>query len=236
MNWILGSYPVEVYAQGDLAVFKGDKKVAGCHVCAELPRCPYARRLDYRSAQKIRDMYIDPATLDGYHRSYCPIGADGDAPDYYLVTVRYANGARASYTEVHFCGRSLAEWTFYGDKATMMAGRAGANTIERVDLLTSERAVYDVPTAAEGGHGGADPVMTLEMITSVVRGESLMPPPEAGLRSAAIGIAAMRSIDERRPVRIEEVVDMAYVKRRPDAPVTMDAAQESMGYSGALGG
>jgi hypothetical protein len=46
----------------------------------------------------------------------------------------------------------------------------------------------------------------------------------------------MRSIDERRPVRIEEVVDMAYVKRRPDAPVTMDAAQESMGYSGALGG
>jgi len=232
MNWIIGSHPVEVYAQGDLVVFTGDKVTPGCHVCEDLPSCPYARRLGYRQAQMMRDMYIDPAEVDGYTRNYCPISADADVSDFYLVTIRYANGARANYNEIHFAGRSRVHWGFFGDRAEMTAGEG--NTIERIEHLSGERAVYDVP-AASGGHGGADPVMTLEMITSVVKGESLMPAPEAGVRSSVIGMAAMRSIDEGRPVRVDELVPMDYVQRAPDGDVRTDASVESMGYGGALG-
>ena len=234
LNWVIGSYPVEVYAQGDLAVFKGDKKVEGCHVCDELETCPYARRLDYSTAQKLHDMYIAPAALDGYNRNYCPISDDADVPDFYLVTIRYANGAHATYTEVHFAGKSRAEWAFFGDKAEMSVSRVGGSTaIERIEHLSGEKAAYEVP-AAKGGHGGADPVMTLEMIASVLKGESHMPPPEAGVRSSIIGIAAMRSIDENRPVRIEELIPLDLVRRAPDPEFQVDASLEAMGYADAV--
>jgi len=235
MNWIVGSHPVEVYAQGDLAVFKGDKTVPGCHDCPESKTCPYARRLDHRSEQRLRDIYINPASVDGYTRNYCPISAeDGVVPDFYLVTIRYANGARATYNEIHFAGRSGMDWSFYGDKAMLTANSTMGNTIERVDMLSGERAVYDVPTA-KGGHGGADPVMTMDIITSVLEGVSKMPPPEAGVRSSVIGIAAMQSIEEGRPVRIDEIIPMEYVERCPEEVLSAEAAVEDMGYSGALG-
>ena len=233
LNWIIGSHPVEVYAQGALAVFKGDRDVKGCHVCEDLPSCPFARKLDYRTAQKLHDMYIAPAALDGYTRNYCPFSSDADVPDFYLVTIRYANGARATYNEIHFAGRSRAEWSFFGDKAEMSA-RSGSMAVERIAHLTGESAKYDV-APAQGGHGGADPVMTLQMIVSVMKGESFMPPPEAGVRSSIIGIAAIRSIDEKRPVAIDELIPMEYVTRAPDADLHQEAAMERMGYDGAMG-
>lgn len=232
LNWLIGSHPVEVYAQGDLAVFKGEKTVKGCHACDEVPHCPYTRQLGLREAQALNDMYIVPSAVDGYSRDYCPIGNDATVPDYYLVTIRYANGVRVSYNEVHFSGRSDIQWAFYGDQARMTVRRDGkSSVIERTSLLTQETASYDVPPAA-GGHGGADPVMLLEMITSVQNGRSTMPPAEAGVRSAVIGIAAMRSIDENRPVRIEELVPLEYITRAPETGLTHRNAMESMGYQG----
>jgi len=231
LNWIIGSYPVEVYAQGDLAVFKGAKKGRVCHSCDDLPTCPYARRLDYRTAQKLRDMYISPAALDGYHRNYCPISDDADVPDFYLVTIRYANGARASYTEVHFAGESRVEWSFFGTKAEMSVRREnGQHYVDCINHLEEEKVIYPVATG-KGGHGGADPAMTLDMILSVVTGTSRMPPPEAGVRSSIIGIAAMRSIDENRPIRIEELIPLDLVRRHPDEDLRRDAAMEALGYA-----
>jgi predicted dehydrogenase len=231
MNWIIGSYPVEVYAQGGLAVYKGDKTVAGCHVCSDLPRCPYARKLDYASAQQLYRLYVDPSAVDGYHRNYCPISNDADVPDHYLVTIRYANGARASYTEIHFSGKSRVEWSFFGDQAEMAAGRAGESTVTRINHITGEVVTYDVPPS-RGGHGG-DPAMTLAMIVSVMKGRSLMPPPEAGVRSSAIGIAAMKSIDEGRPVRIEELLPLELLQRGPDGDLQDEVSFEALGYERA---
>jgi predicted dehydrogenase len=230
MNWIIGSYPVEVYAQGETAVFKGDKKVEGCHVCADLVECPHARRLGYKGARQIYESYIGPSELDGYHRNYCPIAPDVSVPDFYIVTVRYANGARASYQEIHFAGRSRAHYSFFGDKGEMSAPAFdGSQGIARIDRLSGEKVNYEIPPA-QGGHGGADPAMTLTMINSVIQGKSLMPPPEAGVRSSIIGIAAMRSIAENRPVRVEELVPMEYLSRCPDPGVHDDASMEAYGY------
>ena len=232
LNWIMGSYPVEVYAQGDLAVYKGDKTVPGCHVCPELAECPYSRKLDYASAQQIHALYIDPSSVDGYHRNYCPISDDADVPDHYLVTVRYANGARVSYTEIHFSGKSRVEWSFYGDKAEMSSGRSGEPDICRISHITGEKVGYEVQ-AGQGGHGGGDPAMLLAMVASVMKGESLMPPPEAGVRSSVIGIAAMRSIDENRPVRIEEILPIDLVSRNPDGDLIEENYLEVLGYEHA---
>jgi predicted dehydrogenase len=231
MNWIINSYPVEVYAQGGLAVYKGDKTVEGCHVCPELPECPYARKLDYGGAQQLHKLYIDPSSVDGYHRNYCPISNDADVPDHYLVTIRYANGARASYSEIHFSAKSRVEWSFFGNQAEMTAGRGGETAITRMNHLTGETVTYDVPPS-RGGHGG-DPAMTLAMIVSVMKGESYMPPPEAGVRSSIIGIAAMRSIDEGRPVRIDELIPIEFVRRQCDEGLLKDPPLESLGYESA---
>lgn len=230
LNWLVGSYPVEVYAQGNLAVFKGNKTVKGCHVCEDLPHCPYARRLDYRETEKLRDMYIAPAEIDGYTRNYCPISSDADVPDFYLVSIRYANGTRATYNEIHFCGFASSSWAFYGDKAALVCrGEQGQTVIGRTEHLTGETAAYTV-RPGEGGHGGADPAMTLDLIMSVHRRKSLLPPPEAGVRSSAIGIAAMKSIDENRPVRIEELLPIEYLERAPDQDFRPDATMEGIGY------
>lgn len=235
MNWILGSYPVEVYAQGDLAVYKGDKTVAGCHVCDELRDCPFSRKLDYATAKQLHANYISPSSLDGYHRNYCPIGNDADVPDYYLVTVRYANGARANYNEIHFTAKSRAEWSFFGDRGEMLSSRDGGSTVITGSHITGEKAVHEVPPA-RGGHGGADPAMTAAMICSVMEDRSYMPPPEAGVRSSVIGIAAMRSIDEGRPVKIEELIPMEYVERESGEGFLEDPPLEALGYERARAG
>ncbi len=233
MNWVMASHPVEVYAQGGLAVFKGDKTVAGCHVCKDLPGCPYSRSLDYRVAQKLHDMYIGPSELDGYTRNYCPISSDADVPDFCLVTIRYANGACATYNEIYFSGKSRADWSFFGDKAQLSTQRGDGTSLERIGLLSGESAVYRVPVA-KGDHGGADPAMAEAVVLSVIQGESRMAPPEAGVRSSVIGIAAMKSIDENRPVKIEELLPMEFVTRAPETAVREAAASEGMGYAAAV--
>ncbi|HRU04268.1 MAG TPA: Gfo/Idh/MocA family oxidoreductase [Candidatus Brocadiia bacterium] len=229
MNWIIGSYPVEVYAQGDTAVFKGDRKVKGCHACPDVLTCPFGWGLSYKGAQRLEQAYARAKQPDGYACDYCPYAdAEGLVPDFYLVTIRYANGARASYNEIHFSGWHEASFNFFGDKAGLTAGQPGDPTVKRVDLLTGEKATYTVDPG-EGGHGGADPVMILDMIVSVMKQEPRLALPEAGCRSSAIGIAAMKSIDEGRPVRIEELVPLEYLSRKPDQPLVQHQIPEFLG-------
>ena len=234
LNWVIGSYPVEVYAQGDLTVYKGDKKVEGCHVCDELPHCPYARKLSFEQAKRHHDIYVGPSKVDGYACNYCPISpGEGVVPDFYLVTIRYANGARATYNEVLFSGRAQTDWNFFGDKAEITNGPN--DTIQRVEHLSGEVATYDSPKAV-GGHGGADPVMSLDLVMSVAQGKPRTASPEAGARSSAVGIAAMKSIDEGRPVQIEEIIPIDYLKRNPDADLNKDLFAEQLGYQAAMEG
>ena len=76
--------------------------------------------------------------------------------------------------------------------------------------------------------------MLLDMLMSLRNGRSAMPPPEAGVRSSIVGIAAMKSIDENRLVLIEELLPIEYLSRAPDIPVTSDATSENMGYQSSM--
>ncbi|MCX7917885.1 MAG: Gfo/Idh/MocA family oxidoreductase, partial [bacterium] len=101
LNWIVNSYPVEVYAIGGLSVFGGNKKWEGCHKCEETETCPYVRRLDEKNEKLLEDIYIKAAVVDGYTRNYCVFGPT-NVYDHYLVEISYANGVKVSFNEIFF--------------------------------------------------------------------------------------------------------------------------------------
>jgi predicted dehydrogenase len=119
--------------------------------------------------------------------------------------VRFAGGACATYimncvTTPQVSGRWL-----------MALGSRGAL---RADPLTqtihvsyrSARAprTYEVAPLARGGHGGADDRALADFVRSCTRGAEPVAGWRDGRRAVMMGLAAQRSMDEARPVRLDE--------------------------------
>ena len=66
----------------------------------------------------------------------------------------------------------------------------------------------DIPAIMEeGGHGGADPILLDSVFANAQRPDHLkLPDSRAGALSCLTGIAARKSCEEKRPVRVSELV------------------------------
>jgi len=67
--------------------------------------------------------------------------------------------------------------------------------------------VHDDRVAYEGFHHGSSYLEHLDLIAAIRSGGAPTVSLEDGLLSVAMGVAAHRSIDEGRPVTIDEVLD-----------------------------
>lgn len=140
---------------------------------------------------------------------------DGEVPDILdnaYVMVEYDGGVRAMLDLCMFAdaGRNEQEITVVGDagkvEALVTEGivRAGrrADGIGRV----TERPVHDPAIRHEGLHHGASYLEHVAFAEAVRRGAPPAVTLHDGLMAVAIGEAAHRSIDEQRPVLLEEVL------------------------------
>ncbi|MCM8785267.1 MAG: Gfo/Idh/MocA family oxidoreductase [Candidatus Omnitrophica bacterium] len=211
LNWIVDSYPVEVYAIGGLNVFGGDKRWEGCHKCEETDTCPYARRLSEKDEGLLEDIYIKAAAIDGYTRNYCVFGPT-NVYDNYLVEITYANGSKVSFTEIFF-GTGLFFLGFAGDKGEILTDSFIKNTIilrKKIDSDIKEE-IYKIESETKEFHGGADINMLQDMIESLNTGKQILPGFVEGARAAIIGIAAMHSIDTKKPIKISDLIPIELI-------------------------
>lgn len=216
INWWLDADPVEVTALGSLAHYgkNGAFRHANCRPCPHKQKCEY--HWDITKNPNLVQLYVDAESVDGYHRDGCVFREDINIFDTMNAVVRYSNGVSMSYSLNAFMpveGYSLA---FNGTKGRLEVRdyeRQSWNPPEETEMHVirnfGERKKVDV-RKAEGGHGGGDTVLRDLVFRQVsVPDHMRLPSSRAGAMSCLTGIAARKSIDERRPVKINELVQLS---------------------------
>ncbi|MEP7345525.1 MAG: Gfo/Idh/MocA family oxidoreductase [Gemmatimonadaceae bacterium] len=213
VNFWLDAAPVEVSAFGSLQHYgkNGPFRHTTCRGCPHAAQCPFF--WDITKDADSMGLYVNCESEDGYTRDGCVFREDIDIFDTMNVVAKYDNGAQMSYSLnacMPFEGYRIA---FNGTK-----GRLEVRDHERQPwkpeheteiYLTKnfgQRTLVPVETPV-GGHGGADPAL-LQRVFDRVRGKDVpdLPTSRDGALSCLTGIAARKSLDEKRLVRIDELV------------------------------
>jgi len=197
MNWFVGANPVRVYAEGGLDVFGGyAPDDLRCGDCDKKDACPYAILTGgYTSDYGER---IALTRDDG-----CVYAREVDVDDNSIMTIRYDNGAKITYTECHFTPDYNRHFILIGDRGRMTAFYNNEQEF-RIELTyrhTRRREVIH-PPKIPGGHGGGDPQIQKEFLALVRAGKACCPGVRDARNSAAIAIAAEQSCRSALPVEI----------------------------------
>jgi len=213
INWSLEADPVEVTAYGELKNYGRSGKIRGqnCRACNHKSDCRFY--WDMTKNPTLMKLYADCESVDGYLRDACVYREDIDIWDTMTANVKYSNGALMSY--------SLNTFMPYEGYHLAFNGMNG-----RIDIRAYERQAWNPPATAEirvsqsfgkseliemkvglAGHFGADPRLK-DMIFKPGNADPLKQ--RAGSRAGAMslltGVAAVRSIEQKRPIKIADLV------------------------------
>jgi predicted dehydrogenase len=217
VNWWLGADPVEVVANGQLHVYGKNGPIRGtnCRVCPHKKECRFY--YDMNTNPTRMKLYASAEDADGYYRDGCVYRTDIDIYDSMQAIVKYSNGATMAY--------SLdAHMPFEGFRVAFN-GELG-----RLEVRDYERQPWEVPeadeteiyvtksfglrrratfTQGEGGHGGGDDYLRELIFRNRQAPDHMkLPDSRAGAMSCLTGIAARKSIEEKRAVKIGDLVKL----------------------------
>lgn len=226
VNWWLDTEPDIVFALGAKRFYKPETFPyrERCLTCDITKKCNFY--LDVTKIKKIKDLYLKAEHEDGYFRDRCVFSPQIDIWDTRAVTVGYKNGAMLSYSLNNYAPYEGYKVAFVGTK-----GRIELDDIERSYVSGGEEDVdpatqrsrtslivfplfkkpYRVKIKVEeGGHGGGD----ARLLNDIFFHDGKNPKDPIGrsadgldgAMSILTGIAARRSIEWKRPIRISELV------------------------------
>ena len=243
LNWLIDSDPVEVFAYGSLEhygknnAFRGDK----CRTCPHKDKCKFY--WDITRDKMAMDLYVANEKHDGYIRDNCLWREEIDIYDKMAVQIKYANNVQVSYSlttyspyegwRIAFNGFNgrLDSWEgipwrreekvtqaeLHAKEMSQEANAASSPNYEEAVIMENFGDYKKIQIhAGKGGHGGGDKPLQDRIFV-----DPDMPDPfrhAAGIRdgvmSIMIGIAARKSIEEQRPVRIEELTSLKPSEKR----------------------
>ena len=213
INWWLGAEPVEVVASASLEKYgsKGPFRYTHCRPCSFKSQCPFY--YDITQSRINMELYVGCEDVDGYHRDGCVFREDVDIYDTMSALVKYSNGVTMNYSLNAFMPFEGYRVAFNGEK-----GRLEVRDYERqpwpvqeeteIYLTTSfgKRVRVPVPKA-EGGHGGGDDRLRDLIFRKIEVPEYMrLPDSRAGALSCLTGIAARKSVEEKRALKISELI------------------------------
>ena len=212
-QWWLGAEPAEVQAFGALRRYgyNGEYRSERCMTCPYQRKCEWF--WDITKDKFCMDFYVKAESEDGYLRDACVYRRDINIWDTMSLNVRYHSGVMMSYSLNCFMPYEGYKISFNGTKGRLDARVyhaqpwkvAGLAEI-RITPLFKESRTQNVGEGG-GGHWGSDP----KMQDMIFRGPMPDPlhqratPREAAL-ACLLAIGARRSIEQQRPVFIEELV------------------------------
>ena len=226
VNWWIDAVPETVFGMGRLA-FYGRENAERRGAAVKYSRYhgsdtrddPFA--IDLAANDKTRGLYLDAEKYDGYVRDRNVFGDDITIEDSMSVLIRYRTGVVLNYSLNAYLPREGFQISFNGTKGRMEYSEMHSTLLpdetrhsrrkesgKRLVVRPLFRAPYEVEIAkAEGGHGGGDPLLQAQIF-----GPGAAPDPLGrdaghgqGAASILIGIAANRSFETGRPMRIGEI-------------------------------
>jgi len=246
INWLLADAPTRVYARGGVRFYGSDNADArglparperGTHDGQHSPW-----ELDLRHDPRLKALYLDNESYDGYHRDQDVFGPGITTEDNLAVVVDYESGVTLSYAL-----NAHSPWEGYRIAVNGTEGRAELDVIERAAVLTDDEgsvvldpsaqlastvrtggerltlqrhweAAQDVKIeSGEGGHGGGDALLLADVFCGV--GEDWLERPSTwvdGVRSIAVGMAGNESLRTGLPVAVADLelgVDLSRAQR-----------------------
>jgi predicted dehydrogenase len=215
MNWWLGADPVEVSGYAGLAIYgkNGPFRGENCRKCPYTSDCRFY--YDMTKDKRRMDLYAACEDVDGYYRDGCVYREDVDIFDNMQAIVKYSNGATMSYALNAYMPYEGYRVAFNGEK-----GRLDVQSFERqpwdapatheifITKSFGKRTQVPVPSLAEG-HGGGDDRLRDLIFRKIDAPEYMrLPDSRAGAMSCLTGIAIRNSIDQRKPIRIADLVKL----------------------------
>ena len=229
VNWWLDAVPDSVFGMGRLA-FYGRQNAERRGVVASYDRYtghdteddPFA--IDLSTTERTREMYLNAEQHDGYRRDQNVFGDGVSIEDTMSLLVEYRTGVVLNYSLNAYMPREGFTVAFNGTRGRLEYQEAhGSDPVtgaERRQTGLSDRwndrlvvhpqfgEPYEVSIPiAEGAHGGGDPPLQAQLFSGA-------PPPDPwgrnaghgqGAASVLVGIAANRSLETGRPVRVGEL-------------------------------
>jgi predicted dehydrogenase len=178
IHWITGAYTKRTAAFGSLDFFGGDRSNdLTCPTCPDRDTCTEVSR--------------------NTRRDQCVFRQQVDVEDNQVMIMELEGGIKASYLQCHFTPDYHRNYTFIGTQ-----GRIENSEPEMKVWLKTRKSrtwrdladrTYDIKPA-EGGHGGADPVICRDFVEMVLDGKEPLAPPLAGRMSVAAGVCAAHSL------------------------------------------
>ncbi len=213
INWWLAADPVEVTAYGRLAFYGRNNpfRHTTCRGCPHQSKCDFF--WDITKDKNLTELYVDCEKADGYVRDGCVFKEDINIFDTMNAVVRYSTDVQMSYSVNTFMPIEGYRVAFNGTK-----GRLEVRDYERQKWDPGEETEMHIIrnfgprekieiTKAIGGHGGGDDVLRDLVFRNIDVPEHLkLPNSRAGAMSCLTGIAARNSIDQKRPIRIADLV------------------------------
>ena len=213
INWWLDADPVEVSAQGTLQTYgrNGTFRSTHCRACQHTGKCRFFYDLTKNATRM--ELYAGCEDVDGYLRDGCVFREDVDIYDSMSAVVKYSNGAHMSYSLNAFMPFEGYRLAFNGEK-----GRLEIRDYERQPWpVEEETEVYLTKSFGKrekvaiekvtGGHGGGDQrIRDLIFRNTDMPAYMRLPGSRAGALSCLTGIAARTSIEQKRPIKISELV------------------------------
>ncbi|MDX2246913.1 MAG: Gfo/Idh/MocA family oxidoreductase [Bacteroidia bacterium] len=235
LNWWLDSDPKEVHAYGSLEKYGSNGPFRGenCRTCDHKKECKFY--WDITKDEHSMRLYVDHEKHDGYIRDNCLFRHEINIYDKMSAQIVYANNVVANYSLTTYSPFEGWRISFHGTEGYLEAWldfpwMGGENldqeSLHQAEMNQAKQEEMDfepiilhkswnkfetvkVPVV-RSGHGGGD-----ERLHDKIFKNPDAPDPyrhAAGSRDGAmsilIGIAARKSIESGRPIRIAELTDL----------------------------
>ncbi len=175
LNWLVGSLPETLAAQGGLMFYGRNGKMRGkrCEGCRHSGQCPFY--VDMWKEPRVRRLYKDAEKADGYMRDGCVFDREIDIEDQLGVVYTYKNGVRVIYSLTAFA--SYEGWDIQVEgtdgrlelKEVHDTRWAGGGSVvhgleqmarQQLTLFSFKDGMKGLEVDKEDGeHGGADPAI-----------------------------------------------------------------------------
>jgi predicted dehydrogenase len=215
LNWWIDSDPTEVFAYGSLEHYGKNNsfRSTNCRPCEHKDKCRFY--FDMTKNQRLMDLYASNEKYDGYLRDGCVWKEDIDIFDKMGASIKYANGVQVSYSCTTYSPYEGYRIAFNGTEGRLEAWIQESNPPVKLEydelMLTKnfQKPEFIKVPFSESGHGGGDKLLKDRIF---VPGTTDPLRQSAGTRDGAlsclVGIAARKSCDSGKPVKIEDLTSL----------------------------
>lgn len=219
VNFWLGTTPDRIFANGALNLFGPqmaprlglEDHSPRCGECRLTDRCPYYLDIETQETHNESPESVAARGKDiGYYRDQCVFRDAIDGYDTFSVVAHYPTGVQLDFSWM--AGKQNEGLLFRGTLGSLSFSWEKPGVFVHRPYGGSEAIIE--PRTAEGGHGGADPILYRDLFSA----SPLKDPYGAradlrdGVWSVLMGLAALESIETGQPVNLLERVQVD----RPD--------------------